>query len=141
MPDTEQPDTQQPQPDTGPAPLASLPRRKKRGPKPMPPGDLRTLSVNVRLSVAELAQLDAARAGVKMQRAEYLRQAWAGVLPTMIPEINREAWASLARVVGNLNQYQHKINAGEASGHDPEVIQALADQVQLLRAQLLGLAS
>ena len=74
-----------------------------------------------------------------MQRGEYLRAASRGVLPPTIPAINREAWASLARVVGNLNQYQHRINDGLAAGHDPELIQALADQVQKLRAELLGI--
>lgn len=104
----------------------------------MPAADLRTHCVSVRLSAAELAELDAARALVKMQRGEYLRQAWAGKLPRTIPAINREAWASLARVVGNLNQYQRAINDGLAAGHAPEVIQSLADQVQKLRADLLG---
>lgn len=119
-------------------PDTELPRRK-RGPQPLPAADKRTHCVSVRLSAAEVAQLDAARALVKMQRGEYLRAASRGVLPPTIPAINREAWASLARVVGNLNQYQHRINDGLAAGHDPELIQALADQVQKLRAELLGI--
>jgi len=119
-------------------PDTELPRRR-RGPQPMPAAELRTHCVSVRLSAAELAELDVARSLVKMQRGEYLRQAWAGKLPPTIPAINREAWASLARVAGNLNQYQHRINDGLAAGHDPEVIQALADEVQKLRAELLGL--
>lgn len=118
--------------------LPELPRRK-RGPQPLPAADLRTHCVSVRLSSAELAELDAARASVRMQRGEYLRHAWSGKLPPTIPPINREAWASLARVAGNLNQYQHRINDGLAVGHDSEVIQALADQVQKLRAELLGI--
>jgi len=96
-------------------------------------------AVSVRLNSAELADLDAARALVRMQRGEYLRSASRGVLPPTIPQINREAWASLARVAANLNQYQAQINAGGVHGHPPEVIQALVELVQKLRAELLGI--
>ena len=123
MPNTEQPE---------------LPHRK-RGPKPMPAADRRVHPVSVRLNSAELADLDAARALVRMQRGEYLRSASRGVLPPTIPQINREAWASLSRVAANLNQYQAQINAGGVHGHPPEVIQALVELVQKLRAELLGI--
>ena len=123
MPNTEQPE---------------LPHRK-RGPKPMPAADRRVHPVSVRLNSAELAHLDSARAGVRMQRGEYLRHASMGKLPPTIPAINREAWASLARVAANLNQYQAQINAGGVHGHPPEIIQALAELVQKLRSELLGI--
>jgi len=120
--------------------LPKLPRRKS-GPKPLALADKRGHTVSVRLNSAELAELDAARAPVQMRRGEYLRQAWAGKLPPTIPSINREAWASLARVAGNLNQYQHALNAGEVTdGHPPDLIESLATQVQTLRAALLGIA-
>lgn len=120
--------------------LPNLPRRKS-GPKPLALADKRDHCVSVRLNSAELADLDSARAGVKMQRGEYLRSASRGVLPPTIPQINREAWASLARVAANLNQYQAQINAGGVHGHPPEVIQELAELVQKLRAELLGMTS
>ena len=123
MPDTEQP---------------NLPKLK-RGPKPLALADKRMHSVSVRLNSAELADLDSARALVRMQRGEYLRSASRGVLPPTIPQINREAWANLARVAANLNQYQQAINAGTVHGHPPEVIQELAELVQKLRAELLGI--
>ena len=123
MPNTEQPE---------------LPHRK-RGPKPMPAADRRVHPVSVRLNSAELAHLDSARAGVRMQRGEYLRHASMGKLPPTIPAINREAWASLSRVAANLNQYQAQINAGGVHGHPPEIIQALAELVQKLRSDLLGI--
>ena len=123
MPNTEQPE---------------LPHRK-RGPKPMPAADRRVHPVSVRLNSAELAWLDSTRASVRMQRGEYLRHASMGKLPPTIPAINREAWASLSRVAANLNQYQQAINAGTVHGHAPEVIQALAELVQKLRAELLGI--
>lgn len=117
-----------------------LPRRK-RGPQPLAPGEKREHCVSVRLNSVELAWLDGARAGVRMQRGEYLRSASRGVLPPTIPQINREAWASLARVAGNLNQYQAQINGGLSNGHPPEVIRDLADLVQKLRSQLLGITT
>jgi hypothetical protein len=122
-------------PNTDPLPL--LPQRR-RGPKKLPTDALRLHTVSARLNAAELAELDAARALVQMQRGEYLRHAAVGVLPPTIPQINREAWADLARVCGNLNQYQHLINSGEAAGHDPLVIEQLGHQVQQLRFALLG---
>ena len=118
--------------------LPSLPKRK-RGPKPLALAELRSHTVSVRLNSAELADLDSARVLVRMQRGEYLRSASRGVLPPTIPQINREAWASLARVAGNLNQYQQAINAGTVHGHQPEVIQELAELVQSLRTELLGI--
>jgi len=117
----------------------NLPRRKS-GPKPLALADKRDHCVSVRLNSAELADLDSARALVRMQRGEYLRHASMGKLPPTIPAINREAWANLARVTGNLNQYQAWINAGDVSvGHPPEALRDLADQVQKLRADLLGI--
>lgn len=124
MPNTEQPE---------------LPPRRKRGPKPLALADKRVHSVSVRLNSAELADLDSARSLVRMQRGEYLRSATRGVLPPTIPQINREAWANLARVAANLNQYQQAINAGTVHGHPPELIQALAELVQKLRDELLGI--
>lgn len=123
MPNTEQPELS----------------HRKRGPKPMPAADRRVHPVSVRLNSAELAHLDSARAGVRMQRGEYLRHASLGKLPPTIPAINREAWASLSRVAANLNQYQAQINAGGVHGHPPEIIQALAELVQKLRSELLGI--
>jgi hypothetical protein len=122
-------------------PTAELPKLpcRKRGPKPLALADKREHCVSVRLNSVELADLDSSRALVKMQRGEYLRHASMGKLPPTIPPINREAWANLARVAANLNQYQHQINAGSVTGHPPKVIQKLAELVQVLRAELLGI--
>lgn len=118
--------------------LPNLPRRK-RGPKPKAPDSLRVHTVSVRLNSVELADLDSARKLVQMRRGQYLRAASRGVLPPTIPKINRDAWASLARVAGNLNQYQQRINEGLATGHPAEVIDELRDCVQSLRSELLGI--
>lgn len=119
-------------------PTSELPRRK-RGPKPLALADKREHCVSVRLNASELAWLDSARVGVRMQRGAYLREASRGKLPPTIPAINREAWISLAHLAGNLNQTQRQINEGSVTGHRLEVIQSLAEQVQKLRFDLLGI--
>lgn len=122
-------------------PKTEPPKRRRTGPAPLDPADLRTHTVSVRLNAAELTELDRNRAPVRMQRGEYLRAASWGKLPPTIPEINRQAWASLARVAANLNQYQTALNEGRAgaTGCPVEVVQELRDQVQALRSELLGI--
>lgn len=116
-------------------------KRLRRGPIPLDAVEKREHTVSVRLNVAELARLDLLRDRVAMKRGEYLRAAALHLLPPIIPEINQEAWVSLARVVGNLNQYQAAINEGRASGHSSEVLAELSDLVQGLRRDLLGMRS
>lgn len=113
-------------------------KKRRRGPEPLSPAERRTHTVSVRLNAEELARLDAQRAEVAMERGEYLRAAGLHHLPPTIPAINREAWASLARVAGNLNQYQASINEGRTTGHPPEEIAALRELVQALRMDLIG---
>lgn len=119
-------------------PENQMPKRR-HGPTPLPLAELRTHTVSVRLNAAELADLDRDRAPVHMQRGEYLRAASRGELPKTIPEINREAWANLARAVGNLNQFQAAINEGRAAGYPAQTIEELRDLVQKLRAELIGI--
>lgn len=86
-------------------------RRARRG-APVP--DLRTHTVSVRLSDAELAVLDERRELVRMRRGEYLRAAALHRLPQVVPAINRQQWAELARLAANLNQIARAVavNAG-----------------------------
>ena len=113
-----------------------LARVRRRGPAPLDATDKRRHTVSARLNDAELAELDAARG--PYQRGEWLRMAGIGKLPPTIPSVNREAWAVLATVVSNLNQYQSAINAGRAHAIPAGVLEALRDQVQDLRRELLG---
>lgn len=113
-------------------------KKRRRGPEPLDLEEKRTHTVSVRVNAEELERLDALRAEVQMQRGEYFRAAALHHLPPTIPAINREAWANLARVAGNLNQYQAAINEGRATGHDPQQIAALRELVQALRMDLIG---
>ncbi len=111
-------------------------KRSRRGPVSLPSDVLRQHCVSVRLNAAELSLLDDSRG--RYQRGEWLRMAGIGKLPPSIPAINLKAWAALATCASNLNQYQTAINCGKATGYPPAVLEALRDDVQLLRQQLIG---
>ena len=113
-----------------------LTRFRRRGPSPLDVIDKRVHCVSVRLNVAELRLLDARRG--RHQRGEWMRMATIGKLPPTIPSINLKAWAVLATVVSNLNQYQAAINQGHAHAIPSGVLEDLRDQVQALRVKLIG---
>ncbi|WP_123101425.1 hypothetical protein [Acidithiobacillus sulfuriphilus] len=115
-----------------------LTRFRRRGPSPLDATDKRTHCVSVRLNVAELRLLDARRG--RYQRGKWIRMASLDKLPPAIPSINLRAWAALATIVSNLNQYQAAINQGNAHAIPSDVLEALRDQVQALRLQLIGTA-
>jgi len=121
---------------------------KKHGPDPLPSDQRRRHSVGVYLTDAERSQLEAlaipggtaglSELGIRRRLARHLRTAGLESAPPQIPAINRQAWASLSRVAGNLNHYQAAINEGQATGYPPEVLEELRDQVQALRRELIG---
>ena len=109
-------------------------KRSRRGPKPLPPVDLRTHSVNARLNSAELAQLDMQRG--EIQRGEYFRVAALHRLPPSIPQINLDAWRDLARLAGNLNQYISALHRRRIV--PPLDVTVLLAEVRALRFCLVG---
>ena len=122
--------------------MPAVDRRARRGGgKALPPEQLRTHCVSVRLSAAELEQLDARRG--ELQRGEWLRVAALDVLPPVIPELNREAWIELARAAANLNQLAFRTNTGatpeieEAIRAQPDFQAAWTDRIRL-EAQKVG---
>ena len=135
--------------DAMPAPPADRPKKRRRGPPPLPLAERRRHRVSLYLNDAELdallgwvfpgQQVDAAALGVRRALGRYMRDATFDRLPPQIPAINRDAWTQLSRLVGNLNRYQVAIEKGHALGMPPELIVDLRDQVQTLRRELLGL--
>lgn len=113
-------------------------KRSRRGPAPLSTADKRGHTVSVRLNAAELERLDCLRKIVSMQRGEYLRAAALHRLPPTIPEINRQAWAELSRLAGNLNQAMKAINQGLRLDLTVSEVAMIRDQVQRLRLDLLG---
>lgn len=112
----------------------------KRGPAPKPDEEKRGVRVSVYMAPAELAALDQRRGG--MERSEWLRRAGLGKrLAPAIPELNREAWAALARTAANLNQIARSMNAA-GRVRDADLVGILAKlhgQVARLRGDLVGL--
>lgn len=103
---------------------------------------LRTV-LAIRLSRVERDLVATKAAAAGLRPATFIREAAlrsiVAPVKSDIPPINREAWASLARVCANLNQYQLAINEGRASGHSQDLLWQLSDQVEALRRDLIGL--
>ena len=111
-------------------------KKRRHGPTPRPAEDVRTNRVSVYFTDAELADLDERCAGVG--RGAWLRRSGLGqFLRLPVPELNRQAWAKLARCAGNLNQAMKAVNEGRVQGLDPAVVEELLDQVQRLRRELI----
>ena len=91
-------------------------RRNPGGRPPLDPARKRR-QVKIYLELEELALLQWRAAECRVSVSAYLRRAALGDLPPQVPEINRTAFASLARINSNLNQLMAAINAGRA----PEV--------------------
>ena len=111
-------------------------RKRRRGPIPLDVNERRNHCVSVRLNKHELELLDAQRS--QFQRGEWLRMAAIDPLPCSIPAVNQKAWVELARLAGNLNQFQASINAGRASGYPSNFLEEVLAQVKALRRNLLG---
>lgn len=102
------------------------------------PATKRDHTVSVRVNGDELAWIDQRRGGYR--RGEWLRRAAFGRrLPGGVPELNRDAWQQLARLVSNLNQHQRAINEGAISASvTPEHLEEIREAVQQLRSDLIG---
>lgn len=116
-------------------------KKRRHGPKPKPASEQRRHPVSCRLTDAELARLDARRGQVS--RGEWMRLAALGKPPRIVPEVNKVAWADLARAAGNLNQITRAINEGRLPVKDvPSVGKVVMDvraQLDAVRRHLIGL--
>lgn len=121
-------------------------RRRKRGRPDRPTATApRTARVAVRLTETERAELIEAAGGPgglsELFRAAVFRRA--ARLRIHIPELNREAWADLARLASNINQLAKAANEGRSGlardlGH---LLTALGEQVAALRRTLISPAA
>lgn len=121
--------------------MAESEKKRRHGPRPKPDHEQRRHSVSCRLTDAEMARLDARRGQVS--RGEWLRVSALGKPPRIVPEVNKVAWADLARAAGNLNQLTRAINEGRLSVADaPGVSAAVMDvraQLDSVRRLLVGM--
>lgn len=85
------------------------------------------------MNKAELKELDN-RIG-RMRRGAYVRQALLGRPPAVVPEVNLQVYAELARSASNLNQIALRLNMREHV-EMRDVLSALRDyRIKLISAQ------
>lgn len=83
---------------------------RRRGRKALPAVEKRRHPITCRLTDKELALVDMRRQSIS--RGEYIRRAALGRVPPVIPAINSEAWAQLARAAGNLATIANAMRGG-----------------------------
>ncbi len=81
--------------------IRRLSRRGKFHTDKLPPDEIRSHCVSVRLNEEELTILDSKRGQYK--KGEWLRMSSLDKLPPVLPEINREAWIKLGSLSQDLN--------------------------------------
>ena len=103
---------------------------------------IRHKTIGVRVNAAELAELESKADAAGVSVTEWLRlaglrrRAPAGV----VPAINRDAWAALARSAANLNQLTKAVNEGRDLRVDVDALRLMYREIQTLRQQLFGVA-
>jgi hypothetical protein len=119
---------------------ASPPRKGKGGRPKGDPAAVRVATIGVRVSTAEYAALKVKAEQMGMTPAQWLRAAALSrrLPPPPVPAINREQYAELARLAGNLNQLAHLANEGRPVTVADALLQRLAGEVGRLRLALLG---
>lgn len=123
---------------------ATPPPPKRRGGRPKhEPETVRGRTIGVRVSESEFAILKAKADTLATTPAHWLRQAaLARRLPQPpVPAINRDQYAELARLAGNLNQIAKAANEGREVSVNDAVLEDLSLEVKRLRLALLGIKS
>ena len=128
---------------TSPAqlPEPTVPAPKRRGGRPRSdPDTVRTDTIGVRVSPAEYALLRTKSEHMAMTPAQWLREA---ALTRRLPSppvapINREHYAELGRLAGNLNQLTRLANEGRPVHIADALLTRLSAEVRALRLVLIG---
>jgi hypothetical protein len=116
---------------------------KKRGRPSLPVERVRTRVVQVVLSESEYLLIKSRAHSVRLPVSRLLRDLGLSAAIIEIPEINREAFASLARVGSNLNQLARHLNAGISIPFPAPLpdLHELAGLLLVVRRLLLGAAT
>lgn len=115
-------------------------RPKGRSGRPRAPQDeVRKRTIGVRVNAAELDALQRKADSLGLPLAQWLRKiALSRFVPRpLVPEVNREAYAELAKLAGNLNQLARAAHEGQAVVPFP-LLKATHDALNALRLELLG---
>lgn len=107
--------------------------------QPLLPQEALRHRFDIYLNAAELAQVRAKARQARLATSTFVRQA-ALAKPVQAPpsKISISAWQDMSRVGSNLNTLAHAIASGRATGVDIEIVQQVAEQVRLLRMELIG---
>jgi len=122
-------------------------QRRKRGKGGRPrsnPSQLRAQSLGVCVNLAEMDAIRRKADSVGLSVSQWLRQvALARYVPRpLVPELNREAYAELAKLAGNLNQLVRTASAAEGRVLVPmTLLKEVYAMLQQLRLELLGAKS
>jgi hypothetical protein len=94
--------------------------------------------VGFRLTDAELSTAKTRAESVGLSLGAWFRRVALEKSPVAVPAINREAWAKLGKLAGNLNQLTAAVNAGRVSKIKAKELDELRGQVMALRSELRG---
>lgn len=95
--------------------------------------------MDIYLDDAELDQIRANAATARLPVSTFVRRvALRKQIDVPPPLVDVQRWRELAPLASNLNQIARACNAGRVEGIDLATIGALAEQVRLLRLELLG---
>ena len=117
-----------------------LQARRKGGRPRLDPANVRTVTIGVRVSPPELAELHDKAARMGMTPAQWLRKAALDrrLPPAPVPAVNREHYAERARLAANINQLPWHANVGEVVSVDVDLLRRLSAEVRRLRLALIG---
>ena len=110
--------------------------------QPLLPQEALRRRFDIYLNAGELAQLRAKAREARLATSTFVRHA-ALAKPVQAPptEISISAWQEMSRVAGNLHKLAYAVASGRATGVDVETVQQVAEQVRLLRMELIGARS
>lgn len=125
----------------GHAPPPSGGVKKRAGGRPTVPEAEQRKPLSIRLSDSERKAAQAAATAAGMSLSAYMRELVNGKrVQAVVPEVNRQAYADLARLAGNLNQLTARLNAGGDAGDElPRLLRDTAESVRRLRLELMGI--
>jgi len=117
-------------------------KRKCSGRPKLPKNQLRSHSLCVRVSLAELSIIRRASAQLHISIGEYIRMRAVGYRTPSppLPQINIDKYAELARLAGNFNQLAHNSNCGKPVIVDIALLQNCLTELRGLRQGLLGIS-
>ena len=118
------------------------PARRGKGGRPKgDPAAVRRSTIGVRVSAAEYDALRTRAEHMGLTPAQFLRHAaLTRRLPSPpVPAVNRQEYANLGRMAGNLNQLTRRANAGQNVILTEPLVQLLRAELNDLRQALLGL--